>query len=54
MNPQEFFALCESLDAAVIRPMLSDENCEDTIRDFGTLGFDILQRWSTALKTIEE
>ena len=41
----EFILMSNSLSKAVIEPMLSLENREDTIRDFGALGLDIMTRW---------
>jgi len=48
----EFLILCNSLNAAVIEPMMRPENQEDTLRDFGTLGQDIIRRWHIHLKNI--
>ena len=49
---EEFLMLCNSLNAAVIEPMMRPENQEDTLRDFGTLGQDIIRRWHIHLKNI--
>lgn len=46
----EFILMSNSLSKAVIEPMLSPENREDTIRDFGALGLDIMTRWHRELE----
>ena len=51
-NQEDFLMMCEGLHTAIVRPLLREENREDTLRDFGTLGRDILTRWSREYRQI--
>ena len=50
MTP-DFLLMCQSLNAVVIEGLLAPENRDDTLRDYGTLGLDVLQRWHSELKS---
>ena len=49
----DFLPLCAALNAAIVQPLLRDENREDTLRNFGTLGLDILTRWAAEFQKHE-
>ena len=49
---EELALMCRSLEIAVIDPILQD--ADEAMKDFGTLGVDVMKRWTLELSKCYE